>query len=286
MAKSSKMDELVSIIIPTYNAKTMLEELCLHSLQKYTKEINSEIIIVDDASNDGTKEMLLENYPQIVVLVNETNIGYVKSINRGMKAARGNYVLLLNNDIELIENGWLSKLVQVIKDEDTVGIVAPKFLLPDGTVQQAREQLEEANAVLGAVMLINRKLIEKIGCFDELFSPGYFEEGDYCHRAWCAGFKVMSNPNSVVVHHHSKTFGTKLKNELYFIVERNRIRFMLLNYSIIQLIIRIPCEIKRIIFSIFENRLRLQLRAYKENLGNIIDIVNRRKKRKPGIVKK
>ena len=139
MVKSYEMDELVSIIIPTYNAKTMVEELCLHSLQKYTKEINYEITIVDDASNDDTKELLLEKYPQITVLVNETNSGYVKSVNRGMKAARGNYILLLNNDIELIENGWLNKLVQVIKDDDTVGVVAPKFLLPEGTVQQARE---------------------------------------------------------------------------------------------------------------------------------------------------
>lgn len=283
----SEMNTLVSIIIPTYNAKIMLDQLCLHSLQKYTKEIiNYEIIVVDDASNDDIKEMLLEKYPQIIVLVNETNSGYVKSVNRGMKASNGKYILLLNNDIELICDDWLKKLVHVVEDDDTVGIVAPKFLLPDGTVQQAREQLEEVNAVLGACMLINRKLIEKIGYFDEHFSPGYFEEGDYCHRAWCAGFKVMSNPNSIVVHHHNKTFGTKPKNELYFITERNRMRFMLLNYSVSQLLLRIPCEIKRIIFSIFENRLRLQLKTYKEIYKNFNEIMDKRKKRCTGIIKK
>jgi GT2 family glycosyltransferase len=225
----------LSICIPTRKAKTLLHE-CLRSICENTHNIQFEIIVVDNDSQDGTTEMLREEFPAVQVIVNDYNAGFSRPSNQALRASRGRYALLLNNDAVVLP-GALDRLVEFADAHPDAGIVGPKVLNRDGTMQkQCRRSFatpwdlfcyfsglsslfpqsrlfarylvtyEDENAthtvdaVSGSCMLIRRTMLDQIGLLDERFFA-YQEDADFCFRAHAAGWQVYYYPGAQIVHY-------------------------------------------------------------------------------------
>ena len=126
---------LISVIIPVYNAADVIGE-CLDSLVASSSEHELEIILIDDCSRDGSHEYLLSNYSAFTIMRNRENRGYAYTVNRGIKHAHGIYIFLLNQDTVVGQNA-LDKLVSRIQTDSKIGIIAPKLLNPDGSIQKS-----------------------------------------------------------------------------------------------------------------------------------------------------
>ena len=219
---------VVSILIPVYN-EWVITHRCLWSILQYTPG-EYEVIIADDCSTDETAN--ISDYVTGVTIVRqEENQRFLKNCNRAAEKARGEFLLLLNNDTTATE-GWLAPLLKLFESSD-VGIVGPKLLFPNGKLQEAggiiwddasgwnygraddpsRPQynyVRETDYVSGAALMIRRSLWQKLGGFDEAFVPAYYEDTDLCFSARAAGFKVVYQPASTVVHYEGMTNGTDL----------------------------------------------------------------------------
>lgn len=234
----------VSIIIPVYN-KLVYTLNCLQSISQNT-EGDCEVIVVDDASKDGTYRALskIEN---LRLLKNKRNIGFIDSCNSGAKASKGKYILFLNNDT-MVTKGWLPPLLEIIKRDD-VGAVGSKLVYPDGTLQEAGSIVWNDGSALGygrgdnaekpeynyvrdvdycsgAALMVKRELFEKIGGFDERFKPGYYEDTDLCFSIRNLGYKVMYQPMSVVAHYEGTTCGTDIHAGIKKYQEINKPKFV------------------------------------------------------------
>lgn len=218
----------VSIVIPVHS-EPELTERCLRAIATAGDPVAFEVIVVDDAADPESKR-LLAAVDGIRVLVNERNQGYLRSTNRGVAAARGRHVVLLNNDTEPWP-GWLEALVERAESAPDVGIVAAKLVYPSGALQEAggivwrdgsamnfgnlqRADAPEYNRVRevdfgsAAALLVRRELWESLGGFDERFAPGYYEDVDLCFAARAAGWRVVYEPRAVVTHVEGGTMGT------------------------------------------------------------------------------
>lgn len=222
----------VSIIIPVFN-KIDFTKKCLAALFKNTPEDKYEVIVIDNGSNDGTREYLasLQGRP-LRVIANPENMGFAHACNQGAAAASSDYLLFLNNDTEPQE-GWLDPLVSLLDNDQTVGAAGSKLLFPDNTIQHAgvlvienRKSHEpivaihahykkpadypDANltrtyqALTAASILIRRSAFEQAGGFDEGYWNGY-EDVDLCFRLGSIGWKIVYQPASVLIHHESQS---------------------------------------------------------------------------------
>jgi len=233
--KGSNMNKSIfcSIIIPVFN-KLEYTKQCLDALCKETPTDLFELIIVNNASTDGTKEFLNEfakTYPNVKVIHNQENLGFAKACNQGARVAEGKYLVFLNNDTVPLY-GWLEEMLKIIETEKNVGIVGSKLLYPDNTIQHAgvaiadfpqsiypyhihrkspADALEvnvvkDYQAVTGACMLIPKEFFDRLGGFDEGFLNGY-EDVDLCFRVREAGYRVVYTPKSVLYHFESISEG-------------------------------------------------------------------------------
>lgn len=125
---------LLSVVIVSWNTADLLEQ-CLRSVAAELGEIHHEVIVVDNGSEDGSAELVRNQWPAVTLLINETNVGYQRANNRGMAAARGQRLLLLNADAMLLP-GCTQKLMQTLDDDPGVGVVAPRLVYPDGSWQR------------------------------------------------------------------------------------------------------------------------------------------------------
>jgi GT2 family glycosyltransferase/SAM-dependent methyltransferase/Tfp pilus assembly protein PilF len=223
----SKSLPAVSIIIPVFN-NLALTQACFESLDRTRTKAEYEIIVVDNASTDGTAEYLgtLETEGTIRVITNPSNKGFAHACNQGAQAARGAQLLFLNNDTR-VTDGWLDALLKA-GGQSNVGVVGAKLLYADGTIQHAgiefingipdhvhrrasadlptANKLRELDMVTGACLMTPRNVFLKIGGFDEVFRNGV-EDIDYCLRVRALGRKVVYQPQSVVYHHEGQTAG-------------------------------------------------------------------------------
>lgn len=228
---------LTSIIIPTYNGLHMLSET-VASVRKNTPQLH-ELIVVDNGSADGTLDFLRREDVTFVSL--PANSGFPKACNAGLRLARGKRLLLLNNDV-LVTRGWLDKLLACLHHAPDVGIVGPMSNFASGKQQtempgsyeEAAERLarehageyEQAGRVVGLCFLFKRELLERIGLLDERFSPGHFEDDDYCYRARQAGYRVMIARDTFIFHHGSASFLREGEEAVKRLIARNRQRFI------------------------------------------------------------
>ena len=153
------------------------------------------------------------------------------------------------------------------------------YRLTTDAIAQLNEILE-LDEVCGAAMLVKCKIIEKIGLLDEDFFPGYGEETDWCYRARMSGFKVIYNPNAVVIHYGESTSKKLESNYLYFIRKKNGLRCGLLNHPISWLILGIPSHIISFFGAVLQHRLKYWLKAYWVNFTDLRNILTKRKGRK------
>lgn len=230
---TEKNHPLVSIIIPVFN-KVTLTRRCVESILKAPPSISFEIVIVDDHSQDGTRDYLAylsRRYNFVKTRSNSRNMGFSASCNRGAEIAKGKFFIFLNNHTVTLP-GWLEALVEVAERDRNIAVVGAKLLYPNNTIQHAGvlfrnfpfpvtpfhvyagepADYPEANveldydAVTAACMLVKRKIFEKLGGFDERFVNGY-EDVDFCLRVKDAGYRIVYTPRSVVYHLESSSHG-------------------------------------------------------------------------------
>ncbi|MBN1354210.1 MAG: glycosyltransferase family 2 protein [Candidatus Omnitrophica bacterium] len=190
------------IIIPVWNEPESTKK-CIDRLKACTRYPYS-LIVIDNGSNGPTRRYLesLKNlFSEFFLIRNDTNLGFVKAVNQGMKVSQSPYLCLLNNDAYVTDN-WLTFLVETLEScPDNAGLASPTSndfnrTSPDG----ARGEWQELDSCKGFCMLIKKEVITKLGFFDEIFEIGYFEEKDFSRRAVEAGYKCIRAKSSFVEH--------------------------------------------------------------------------------------
>lgn len=253
---------IIYVVITNWNGKKPLQK-CLASFFAKTDNPGCKIIVVDNASTDGSTEMLQTNFPTVEIIKNVENTGFSRANNQGIRHALANnaeYILLLNNDVEITDQKWLENLTYVLKSDSTIGIVGCKLLYPNGKIQHAGgiinltgghnrgeceedtgryDKIEYLRFVTGAVLLIKSEVVRKIGLLDEGFTPLYYEDVDWCVRAGLHGYKVAYSPNPTLIHHCGSS-ANKLNHEIkMFYQRRSFIRFFLINFQFTDILKRI-----------------------------------------------
>src|SRR6058998_2057901 len=221
----------ISIVVPVFN-QFRFTQACLAALQEHQGTERFEVIVVDDCSTDKTAEAL-PRIPGAVYVRNETNSGFISSCNRGGEKARGQYLVFLNNDT-LVRAGWLKALMDTFVEDPYAGIVGSKLIYPDGRLQEAGgviwrdasgwnygkfddpakpeyNYLREVDYCSAAALMIPKSLFQSVGGFDPRYAPAYYEDTDLAFKVRQAGYKVLYQPLSEVVHYEGATGGTDLK---------------------------------------------------------------------------
>lgn len=221
---------LVSVIVPVHG-KLAYTLACLRSITRHAPEAPFEVIVVDDASPDDTVAMVGQ-IGGLRLLRNVRNLGFVGSCNAGAEAARGPFLLFLNNDTQVTPN-WLDGLLCCFGDRADCGIAGSRLVYPDGRLQEAGglvfadgscwnvgkfEQRDapawrcrrEVDYVSGASLLIRRDVFERIGGFDQRYAPAYYEDTDLGFAVRALGLKVYYEPSSTVIHCEGISAGTDL----------------------------------------------------------------------------
>ena len=225
----------LSVIIVNYNTSDLLVK-CLHSVFLGTNQIMMEVIVVDNASSDSSKNKVRHIFPQVYLISNDENIGYAAAINIGLSIAKGKYLLVLNPDTELPPNA-LSELLDFMENNPKIGMISPKLIRSNGSLDQAcnrrfprrrdiifhlfwldrifpkskmfgyytmahvDESLpSEIDCIAGAFMLVSRKAVNEVGPMDERYFM-YAEDVDWAFRFKQAGWMVFYYPQIEVLHH-------------------------------------------------------------------------------------
>jgi len=225
----------VSFIIVNYNTKILLRQ-CINSIYQHTKDIDFEIIVVDNASSDDSTEMIKCEFPKVILIQSKENLGFGKANNLGAKHALGNFLFLLNSDTILLENS-LKILTEYYEKMSDPGIAVvgcrlldinrkpqisfgnfPSFyqeLFEFGPSKLFRtfynerlspgvagrgSKVKEVDYISGADMFFKKAIFDKVGGFDEDFFM-YFEETELCFRLKRLGYKIIWNPNTSIIHY-------------------------------------------------------------------------------------
>lgn len=241
---------LITVIIPTLDKKELLKE-CLESLQKQTLS-DFSIVVIDNASSDGTSEMLEKDFPSVLTIRNPKNKGFV-AVNQGIKMAKTKYIVLLNNDAVAKED-WLENLLMEMEGKPSVSFAASKILqfndrtkidsagdgfnlnimagysIGKGDEEKNHRQSKYCFSATGGAAIYRRELFDKIGFFDKKFFA-YFEDIDFGFRANLAGFKCIFIPSAIVYHRGGETSVHNSRFHLS-LTDRNKVATVLKNVPI------------------------------------------------------
>jgi GT2 family glycosyltransferase len=298
------MGKKVAIIISTCNQSKLVEK-CLVSIKKKTNYKNYKVYLIDDSGNGEIGKEIEKKFKWVNISINKINIGIAKSINLGIKKSikeySPDYILHLDDDIEIVEKDWLKKMVSVGNSDKKIGILGCKLIFPEGNLQwffkngkmhlvrtkkdilETKEtfQIKDVELIIGACFLIRKKVIDEIGLYDEKFSPEGGEETDFCYRAIKKGFRMVYVGNTKVSHYGSASEKKHEQNKgRWFFFKKHGIRLEWLNFNIPKIIKYTIIHFGSAILS--KNpfkKLKLLLEAYKENLDNLKEIKQKRKER-------
>ena len=238
-----------SVVVVSWNGKACLGD-CLAATSAQVSP-DDEIIVVDNDSADGSAALVRRGHPQVTLIENERNLGFAGGCNVGLRAARGEALILVNQDV-VVGTGWLEAMLQALESPG-VGIAGCKLRYPDGTIQHAggaisyplahsthygyreldRGQWDaqrEVDYVIGASLGVKRAVLDEIGLLDEGFFPAFYEEVDLCRRAREAGYGVVYTPDGVAVHHETTTLDRD-GIDYHRWMGRGRLRFVLKHYA-------------------------------------------------------
>lgn len=220
-----------SLVIPLYN-RADLTAACLLSLAEHTDPSLYEVVLVDNGSRDGTADLLANLEGDLQVITNAVNRGFAVACNQGARAARGQHLVFVNNDIEA-QPGWLEPLLRILDTEPDVAVVGARLLFPDGSLQHGgvvtfvdtetgldvaaahfpyrcaadtppAHQRRDMDVVTGAVMAVRRAAFDAAGGFDEGYWNGN-EDVDLCLSVLALGGRVVYEPTSTLIHHESQS---------------------------------------------------------------------------------
>ncbi len=235
----------VSIVIPMHN-KFHVTYHCLLSLLVAPNEASFELILVDDGSSDDTTR-IPELVQGVQYLRNEEAVGFVRACNRGGSQARGEYIVMLNNDTE-VTPGWLDELLWAFEHFDGVGMTGAKLLYPDGTLQEAGGIVwssgnpwnygrranphdprfcyaRQTDYLSGACVMLPISLWNEIGGFSETYVPAYFEDTDLAFQVRERGYKTVYVPYAQIIHFEGVSSGTSVTSGMKRFQEINRPKF-------------------------------------------------------------
>ncbi len=221
----------VSIVIPTWNGKDLLEKYLPSVLEAASHNQHNEVIVVDNRSSDGTAEYLLSRFPTVRVLEMRRNYGFGGGSNAGIRAARNDVVVLLNNDMR-VDSGFIAPLLDGFRDDKKVFAVSCQIFFSDPSRTREETGLTEGWWESGALRVrhrddseitglypcfyggggscaFDRRKFLELGGFDSILSPFYLEDTDLGYMAWKRGWKVLYQPHSIVYHEHRGTIGRR-----------------------------------------------------------------------------
>lgn len=229
---------LVYVIVITHNGRHHLER-CLPSLYQ-TVYPRFEVVLVDNASTDGSADFVAQNYPSVIIMRNEANLGYARGNNlailRALEAG-ADYVVLLNDDTELLDRRWLASATAAAEDDAQVGMVGFELTGAMIAVDQTRPvQVAPTAAIEGCALFMRSKLLSAIGLFDEVYFA-YAEENDLEERARRAGYRFVA-VNTPIFHLGAGT-SSRFPLRQTYLVTRNVIRFSIKNRSLLRTFMRI-----------------------------------------------
>jgi hypothetical protein len=235
--RSSQIE--TSVIIVSWNVRQLLKA-CLVSIEVHWKEKGQpiEVIVVDGGSEDGSAEMVRQEFPEVTLIAMAENVGFPKGNNIGLERAQGDYLLLLNPDTEVLDDA-VNTMASFLKENPEVGIVGPRLLNPDGTQQPSRRRFPtmatalfestwleawapskvlshyymtdlpdteqtDVDWLVGACLMVRRDAVRDVGPMDEDYFM-YSEELDWCRRIKDAGWRIVFLPTAEVKHHVGKS---------------------------------------------------------------------------------
>lgn len=247
----------LSIIIVNWNTRDLLGQ-CLSSVYDTVHGLEFEVLVVDNASCDGSAAMVRERFPEVRLVCNEENVGFACANNQAICACQGRYVLLLNSDV-LVLQGALNQMVDFISERSEIGALGCQLLNEDGSIQHypkrqitlAREfgrafymdelaarlgagkrqdkAAREVGRIKGACMLLRREAIDSVGLMEENFFM-FAEEDDWCLRILREGWKIYFLPQVAVVHYGGSSV-KQVSEEMFLHLHRSKIAFFRKHYG-------------------------------------------------------
>ncbi len=249
----------VSVIIVSWNTRDILRD-CLRSVFEQTHEIAFEVIVTDNASHDGTVDMIRQEFPQVIVIANKDNRGFAAANNQAMEIAKGRYVLLLNPDT-LVLDGAIQKSVAYADEHSDIGVLGCQVWLNEQEIQRTcfsfpsavslifqklgfrrlfprsrifgrvdygwwdRDTIMDVDVVSGMYMLVRQEAMEKVGMMDEDYFV-YAEETDWCFRFKKAGWRCVFWPFARIIHLDGGNKSTDLvKVKMYVQMQKSMLIF-------------------------------------------------------------
>ncbi len=242
----------LSIIIVGWKTRNLLE-VCLASVYKQAQNLDFEVFVVENNSQDGTCEMIRSQFPQVLLIDNSVNVGFAKANNIAIKRSHGDYILLLNPDTEVLDSA-IDKTMSFMEKTPDAGVVGCRLLNKDLSLQLScrtfptlisqiwillklhnfftrqlksivkyymldfkHDTIKEVDQVMGAFLMTKRSVINNIGMLDERFWI-LFEEVDFCKRVKESGLKVYFYPLAEIVHNRSSSFKqeSSLRRQKFF----------------------------------------------------------------------
>jgi GT2 family glycosyltransferase len=250
-----ELNPTVSVVIVSWNARDYLRH-CLESLTPKVCRCPMEIIVVDNASTDGSKEEVTRQFPHVRLLCNDTNQGFAKANNLGISASTGRYVCLVNSDVKVLPD-CITRLVEFCESQPETGIAGPRIIGGDGKLQRScrgfpglwnmfcralaldtifcksrvftgfdlsywpQDSQRSVDILSGCFWLVRRSALAEVGVLDESFFM-YGEDFDWCKRFWNRGWKVSYVPSGEAIHYG----GASSSNApVRFFVEKQRADF-------------------------------------------------------------
>lgn len=229
----------VSVIIVSYNVRDFLEQ-CLHSIHRACQHLDAEVLVVDNASRDGSSQMVKSQFPWVQLRENRINLGFAKANNQALRMAKGRYLLLINPDT-LAREDTVKRMLEFLQTHPEVGAAGCKILNPDGTLQLScrrsfptpwvalskilglgrlfprsrffgkynltyldPEKISEVDALSGSFMFLRREALQQVGFFDEQYFM-YGEDLDLCYRIKSAGWKIYYLPTTQIIHYKGRS---------------------------------------------------------------------------------
>ena len=246
----------LSVIVVNWNTRDLLRD-CLNSVYAETKATSFEILVVDNASSDGSAEMVKREFPRAGLIENQENVGFARANNQAIRQSSGRFILLLNSDTVVL-SGALDKMVAFMKQHPAVSALGPMLLNPDGSLQPSirtapvsgyirlflpgewlatyplrfliwrlgkketySNQPRQVGGVSGACMMITREAVDKVGLLDEQYFF-FWEEVDWFCRLRQSGGVVYFIPDAQIIHHYAKSINQTYNRSKYLNVNKYR----------------------------------------------------------------
>jgi len=253
----------VSIIVVNWNGRGLLAR-CLQCVESTVKQVRYEVIVVDNASTDGSQEMVKCDFPNTRLIENTQNVGFAAANNQGMEIAQGRFVLLLNSDA-FVKDGTVDTMVAFMDAHPEAGMAGCKLLYDDGRLQRSCtsfpslatelysaikldkllpkspifgkyrlsywnfDDIREVDVIMGAFMMVRREAIDQVGAMDASYFM-YSEEVDWCYRFKNQGWKILYYPEVEAIHLWGGT-SKQVQLEMFVQMYQSRIHFFRKNYG-------------------------------------------------------